>query len=216
MILWFVLALLFHWRFQFSIRSLLVLTVAVAIPCSWLAVEMKNAKEQREAWIAIERLAGDAVYDSGGRAYYGDIEIDQSGKQIEDSGTPGLPWLGRLIGKDFFKTIVEVKLGNGGLEHLDALPSIQRLNLSYYVTTSSPDAPIAEPAVTDAELVHLDRLVELRELNLSGTNVSDAGMKHLERLTKLQEVVVSYTNVTHEGVQKLQVALPNCKISPCP
>ncbi len=35
----FVASLLFRWRFQFSIRSLLVLTVAVAVPCSWLAVE---------------------------------------------------------------------------------------------------------------------------------------------------------------------------------
>ena len=34
--------LIFRWRFQFSIRSLLVLTVAVAVPCSWLAVEVKE------------------------------------------------------------------------------------------------------------------------------------------------------------------------------
>ena len=38
MLLWFVVALLFRWRFQFSIWSLLVLTVAVALPFSWLAV----------------------------------------------------------------------------------------------------------------------------------------------------------------------------------
>jgi hypothetical protein len=37
MLLWFVVSLIFYWRFQFSIRSLLLLTVAVAIPCSWLA-----------------------------------------------------------------------------------------------------------------------------------------------------------------------------------
>jgi hypothetical protein len=38
MSLWFVIALVVRSHFQFSIRSLLVLTVAVAIPCSWLAV----------------------------------------------------------------------------------------------------------------------------------------------------------------------------------
>ena len=58
MLLWWVLALRFRWRFQFSIRSLLVLTVAVAIPCSWLAVEMKRAREQREAVEGIVRLGG--------------------------------------------------------------------------------------------------------------------------------------------------------------
>jgi fatty acid desaturase len=58
MLLWFFLALLFHWRFQFSLRSLLVLTVAVAIPFSWLAVEMKAARQQREAVKALLQLGG--------------------------------------------------------------------------------------------------------------------------------------------------------------
>ena len=53
MLLWFIASLLFRWRFQFSIRSLLVLTVAVAVPCSWLAVEMKAARKEREAAAAI-------------------------------------------------------------------------------------------------------------------------------------------------------------------
>ena len=39
MLLWFFVSLLFRWRFQFSIWSLLVLAVVVAVPCSWLAVE---------------------------------------------------------------------------------------------------------------------------------------------------------------------------------
>ena len=47
MVVWFAVALIFRWRFQFSMRSLLVLVVVVALPCSWLAVEMKAAREQR-------------------------------------------------------------------------------------------------------------------------------------------------------------------------
>ena len=38
--------LLFRWRFQFSIRSLLILTMLIAVPCSWLAVEMKAGEER--------------------------------------------------------------------------------------------------------------------------------------------------------------------------
>jgi len=37
MLLWFIVALVFRWHFQFGIRSLLVLVVVVAVPCSWLA-----------------------------------------------------------------------------------------------------------------------------------------------------------------------------------
>jgi len=49
MLLWFVIALLFRLRFQFGIRSLLVLPVALAIACSWMTVEVKEAREQKAA-----------------------------------------------------------------------------------------------------------------------------------------------------------------------
>ena len=49
MVVWFGVAVVFRPRFQFGVRTLLVLTVAVAIPSSWVAVEMKNAREQKAA-----------------------------------------------------------------------------------------------------------------------------------------------------------------------
>ena len=57
MFLWFLAALVFRWRFQFSILSLLVLVVVVAVPCSWLATEMKAGEE----------AAGGGGSDSEGR-----------------------------------------------------------------------------------------------------------------------------------------------------
>ena len=65
MFLWFLSALIFRWRFQFSIRSLFVLTVVVAIPSAWLATEMKAARKQRETVEEIERAGGQAAYDDG-------------------------------------------------------------------------------------------------------------------------------------------------------
>ena len=44
---WLAGSLLFRRRFQFGLRSLLLLLVAVAIPCSWLAAEMKRANKLR-------------------------------------------------------------------------------------------------------------------------------------------------------------------------
>ena len=58
MLIWFVVALVFRWQLQFGIRSLLALTLAVALPCSWLAVEMKAAREQQSAAEAIKKLGG--------------------------------------------------------------------------------------------------------------------------------------------------------------
>ena len=59
MLLWFIASLLFRWRFQFSIRSLLVLTLAVAVPCSWLASEIASA----------EAAGGGRATDQGRPAY---------------------------------------------------------------------------------------------------------------------------------------------------
>ena len=68
MLLWFLAALVFGWRFQFSILSLLLLVVVVAIPCSWLATEMKAAREQREAVEAIAKAGGSVCYDYATRS----------------------------------------------------------------------------------------------------------------------------------------------------
>ena len=58
MLAWFAVALVFRRRFQFGIRSLLVLVVVVALPCSWLAVEMKKAREQKKVVEEIYGMAG--------------------------------------------------------------------------------------------------------------------------------------------------------------
>ena len=63
MLLWFLVAVLFRLRFQFSILSLLLLTLVVAVLCSWLVVERKQAREQREAVVAIRAFGGWVVYD---------------------------------------------------------------------------------------------------------------------------------------------------------
>lgn len=55
---WFAAALLFRWRFRFTVRSLFLLTVVVSIPCSWFAVKMQQATRQREAVEAIEKMHG--------------------------------------------------------------------------------------------------------------------------------------------------------------
>jgi hypothetical protein len=63
MLLWFIVALLFRWPFQFSIRSLLLLVVAVALPFSWLAAEIQETKREREAVVEIEELGGHVTYN---------------------------------------------------------------------------------------------------------------------------------------------------------
>jgi len=58
MLVWLVVSLLFRWRFQFSLRSLVVLVVVVAVPLGWFGVKLREAERQRKAVEAI-RKAGE-------------------------------------------------------------------------------------------------------------------------------------------------------------
>ena len=46
MLLWFAAALLLRWRFQYSLRSLLLLVTVCAVACSWLAVTVQNGERR--------------------------------------------------------------------------------------------------------------------------------------------------------------------------
>jgi hypothetical protein len=163
MLLWFNFSLFLRWRFQFSIRSLLLLTLAVAVPCSWLAAEMRAAKEQREVVEEIGKLDGNVEY--GNVEYDCQQEIDH-GVMIYGAmtaryrliNTQSPPeWLRKMLGLDFFATVIKAYLLNS-------------------------------PFVTDTDLEKLKRLNQLKYVNLNNTKI------------------------TEEGVNRLQQALPNCKI----
>ena len=47
--------------FQFSVRTLLVVVTFAAIPCSWLAVRMEQARQKRQAAAEIDRVASASV-----------------------------------------------------------------------------------------------------------------------------------------------------------
>ena len=66
--------------------------------------------------------------------------------------------------------------------------------------------------VTDAGLVQLEELIQLRYLDLTRTEVTDAGLAHLKGLINLQTLELARTNVTDAGVDVLQMALPKCRI----
>jgi len=64
-LIWFGTSLLLRRRFQFGLKSLLVLTVVVAILCSWFTIKMQQANRQKEAVKAIQGLGGGVDYDFG-------------------------------------------------------------------------------------------------------------------------------------------------------
>jgi hypothetical protein len=237
MLLWLLGALVFHRRFQFSLRTLLVLMVAVAVPFSWLSVEMKKAREQKEAV--------DKIDNSGGRAFYDYINgIHRT--------EPGLKQLIDLLSDDFFKTAIEarfqgkaftddnlpiylnnlpdiqavyieeVNLSENGLGHLKHLTSLELLNIRESKISDAGLMAISEfphlttlvlsyNAITDDGVKALSRMKGLRKLELERTKITDVGLSHLQNLTNLEELFLDETSVTDAGLRPLKV-LCNLKI----
>ena len=127
MLFWFIVSLVFRWRFQFSIRSLLLLTVAVAIPFSWLALEMKWAREQSEAVKVLVKLGGEVIMDY-------DLITDADGDLVHRRREPAPAWMREKLGDDFFGNVTIVFLDNTevsdvGVEKLKGLTQLQWLDL---------------------------------------------------------------------------------------
>ena len=242
MLLWFVVSLLFRCRFQFSIRSLAVLVVAVAIPCGWLTVKMRQAERQRKAVEAIEEGWG------GVKHYEMDEFLQMTGRQEP----PAPAWLMKLVGVDFFADIAVVSLsstavGNETMEHLSVLTKLEvlllgdtnvsdlglehltsmtKLEVLSLADTNVSDLglehlkgmtkltrlTLSETQITDLGLKHLGGMTSLLNLSLYCTHVSDVGLKHLKGLANLHYVDVSDTQVTVEGIKDLREALPSCAI----
>jgi hypothetical protein len=102
-------------------------------------------------------------------------------------------------------------------EQAKAVAEIRRLHGRVTVDEKSPDKPVigvslASPMVTDVALEHLQCLTQLQSLKLAHTHVTDVGLAHLKGLTKLLELYLTGTQVTDAGVEKLQQALPRCRI----
>ncbi len=231
MLLWFAASLLFRWRFQFSIRWLLIMVVVVAVPCSWLAVEMKAAKEQHDAVEAIMKLGATVRYDW-------QTDVDHYYNLLPKAQPPEPPWLRSLLGNDLCWSVTRVIWGgpefrspttprsitDAGLENLRGLKQLQ--HLSFWGNSELSDADLQHleglnqlrelwlnsTPISDNGLEHLKGLNELRTLALEFTGVTDKGLESLKWLHQLRTLFLLHTNVTDAGVAKLQQALPKCAI----
>jgi hypothetical protein len=215
MLLWFAVAPLFRWRFQFSIRTLLLLAVAVALPCSWLAVEMKEAREQKEAVAQIEGLGGSVNYDS----------------EMEELSGPDVPdFLLRLLGADFFDYPAFVFLyDEAQMEPLKRLSRIETLALYHDKITDVSlhqlkglkqvqSLVLYNTLVTDEGLTDVAELSQLESLSfrpivvgilpppdeVRRPRITDAGLSHLARATRLQWLDLAGTDVTDAGLESLK------------
>ncbi len=229
MLLWLVASLLFRWRFQFSIRSLLTLAVVVAIPCSWMMVETQRARTQHDAVAVYVRESGQGViYDfqmnPPGRSRLPGGPIDEfestMGLAWHMSSPPEKPhapgWLMDLLGDDFFCDVIVAQPRNDTqLFLLQPLKTLRRLEFSDSGVTDTGMATLKElrqlqwlnlrrAKVTDAGVKYLQGLSQIRVLDLGGTQVTNDGLIYLKDLRQLQRLDLGFTTVADAGLVNLQ------------
>jgi hypothetical protein len=197
LIAWYAAALIFRRRFQFGIRSLLALVIAVALPFSWLAAEMKSARQQSEAVEAVEKLADDKALQELTVAY--DYERDTAWLYRKSTTLPGSTWLREALGDDFFREVEFVDLGTVRTKvqdtDLTALRDFPHLRVLF----------IGGKGVTDAALENLDGLGRLEMLGIIDAKISDSGIARLAqlRLPSLQLLALDSTPVTDAVIEPL-------------
>ena len=204
---------------QFSLRTLFVVVLLFAVPCSWFAVKMQQARTQREVVRTLREGGADAFYD---------FESVESRSSIPKAEPPAPAWLLELLGVDFFCDVVAV-YGYGhdftdqDAAHLEGLTGLEVLCLpGTQVTDAGVEhlkglttlivLDLTGTQVTDAGVDHLNELTNVEWLFLGGTQLTDVGLSQLQGLSKLGLLVLNDTQVTEEGVRKLQRTLPNCKV----
>jgi Leucine-rich repeat (LRR) protein len=196
LIFWYIASLIVRWRFQFSIRSLLLLTLAVAIPSSWLAVEMQKARENADIVESITKLGGKIGYEY-------DICID--GKLIHFAETYAPAWLRQALGDDFFSDITSIIISGShandqNIQKLKGLKCVRNLELS-------------NTMISDNGLKVIDQMTRLKWLDIHGNNITDNALINIEALHKLKSLNLSQTKITKDGIKHLDGLPQLSKIS---
>lgn len=151
--------------YQFSIVSLLILTMVVALLVARFAVP---ARRQHDAVKRITELGAEVLYD-----------YQESGAQ----NPPGPAWLRKLIGDDFFQRVQSVSLSNDRFnspeEVYAAIVQIRRLPTIHSLYISSPGG------LNDLTVSEIARLDSLKFLSIHHVSLTAEGLAQLARLSNL-------------------------------
>jgi hypothetical protein len=205
-------------RFQYGLRGLLGLVVALGIVLSWIASRIAEKRQERALVADIEEQGGIVQYDW----------------QVAGKNTwPGPGFLKDLCGRDCCADVVHIRAAAASkldFSRFGALHSIRTLSLAGADVTDEGlcyvgrldtlvTLNLTDTTVTDKGLSCLKGLRSVHHLLLKGTGVSDAGMATLAELPLLETLTVDATNVSDRGLSYLEgsalktLSLDNTKVT---
>lgn len=215
---------------QFGTRTMLLVVLICAIPCSWLAIKIDRARKQQAAVAKLMTLYGSAHFD---------YETGDPPVGLDTPTPPGPAWLREFLDTDLFGRVIRAGAQNDasmacltamphlrdlylygeitdvGLQQLDALPQLTGMEIHSDRVTNTGLAHLKNLSrlqslelwgkqPTDAGLKHLEGLNQLEVLRLRLPEMTDAGLEYIRGLTQLQELDLSQTHITDEGMRHLQ------------
>jgi hypothetical protein len=197
LLLWFIAAVLCRRQFQFSVRSLLLSSVVVAVPCSWFMVEIGRATGQKELAKSLGEHSEYLPHDGEG---VGTHHLEGIGYGVYGPGYDNLrgpAFLCRWLGDDFFNDVryVSVRMiTDEDLARLKRLPHLHSLQ-------------IRGRKLSDADLDQLRSLTDLEWISLwQEAEITDHGMQNLSGMRQLKALEFRKTKITDEGLRCLRGA----------
>ncbi len=185
---------------RFSLRSLLLLVVVVAIPLGW---KVNRARNQVQVVAELEKLNAWFKYD---------YEIRKT--------EPGPKWLIDRLGKEYFVEVIQVTVGgpqvsDETISRIARLPKLEYVNLrpSSKITDKGlvhfagmhglQGVDLFSDGISGAGLVNLTGLERLKSLSISGW-ATDASLGHVATLSRLESLWLhEAVEVTDEGIAQI-------------
>jgi hypothetical protein len=147
-------------RLQFTLRSLLILTLLVSLPLGWMAFRRAQVQRRWKRYHALKTLGGEI-----------DLHFANRGERLEGDGADDSPpW--HIIAVRLPKS----RITNAELALVESLSTLKELDLS-------------GTKISDEGLARLGRLDRLEQLDLRDTRTTETGVSQLKKLLPNCEIL---------------------------
>lgn len=182
-------------RPQFTLRTLMIFTVAFATACGWYAMKRQQMQRRYQAISHLEELSGPVSWYDGGSEFEYVHRIELEGHFIDETLWKEISVLtdARTV------SLSETNVTDDDFKHLRRFWNIRDLYLR-------------NTRVTSDGIGSLSRLTTLETLNISNTSIDDGAIRSLSQLKNLTTLNVHGTNISSLGIDRLRLALPNCRL----
>ncbi len=202
---------------RLSLRALMILIVAVAIPVGWVAHTIRT---QREAIAAVRAAGGKITFD-----YQEEVVGKTARGGLIKRREPAAPaWLRRWVGDELFQSVYSVTFPKRvAPADLAALARFDRLEIFVLADSTGVGdglrflagrrhlrmVRLTGPGVTDAGLAVIARLPSIQMLTLNGSEATDAGFAQLKALGNVTSLdLIQCPNLTDAGAAAAVAGMP--------